>query len=182
MSSADFRSWRRTVEDWFSLNEVKDRQAVCYIRLLCVPAVQKALDDRYSRSAWEELSHTAALNMVAKQVTREYNQAVCWAEFFSLVQAPGEPVREYFTRCSQKAMDCAFQLRKLVAGLREPALKRDVFQSCSQFSDVDTLRTYCVAYEGARRDATPGAQYEPVVATDLCDDAPTTDAVLATPR
>ena len=32
MSTSDFRSWRRSVEDWITLNSVKDEDAVCYIR------------------------------------------------------------------------------------------------------------------------------------------------------
>ena len=70
-------------------------------------------------------------------------------------------MKKYFTKCSQKAVDCVIQcpecdsdtreyvlLCKLIAGRRESALKREVFQSCDQFMDVDSLRTDCVAYEG----------------------------------
>ena len=44
MNYADFHMWRHSVEDWLRLNEVKDKQAVCYIRLLCIPTFEKALD------------------------------------------------------------------------------------------------------------------------------------------
>jgi len=161
MSSADFRTWRRSVEDWLTLNAVSDADAVCYIRLLCAPAVQRALDARFPRARWEALSPSEALNSVSKLVLQQHNQAVCWADFISAMQSPGESLREYFTKCTQKAVDCEFQcpecngdiseymlLRKLVAGLREPALRREVFQ------EVDRLRAYCVAYEAAHRDAT----------------------------
>ncbi|KAG0728834.1 Deformed epidermal autoregulatory factor 1 [Chionoecetes opilio] len=60
MTSADFRTWCRSVEDWLTLNEVKDRQ-VCYIYLVCVPAVQKALDARLSHAEWDATSSAATL-------------------------------------------------------------------------------------------------------------------------
>jgi len=50
MTAADFRSWRRSVEDWSLLNMVKDADAVRYIRLLCVPSLQKALNARYTKA------------------------------------------------------------------------------------------------------------------------------------
>ncbi|KAK8377981.1 hypothetical protein O3P69_018713 [Scylla paramamosain] len=47
MSAADFRTWRRSLEDWIELNAVGDGDAARYIRLLCAPELQKALDARY---------------------------------------------------------------------------------------------------------------------------------------
>ena len=44
--------------------------------------------------------------------------------------------------------------------------------------DVDSLRTYCVAYEAAHRDATAGARHEIVVAVDVTDDIPATNDVI----
>lgn len=60
---------------------------------------------------------------------------------------------DYFTKCSHMVLDCAFHsldcdkdlseymlVRKLVAGLREPVLRREIFQCHGQFKDVDSLR------------------------------------------
>ncbi|KAK8372979.1 hypothetical protein O3P69_012755 [Scylla paramamosain] len=46
MSAADFKTWRRSLEDWIELNAVGDGDAARYIRLLCAPELQKALDAR----------------------------------------------------------------------------------------------------------------------------------------
>ena len=102
-------------------------------------------------------------------------------DFYSAVQAFGEQVKEYFTKCSQKVVDCAFQcpkcdsdiseymlLHKLAARLRKSTFKCDAFQSCDH--GVDSLRTYCVAYKAMHRDATVGTRHEAVVAVDVTDD------------
>ncbi|KAK8390692.1 hypothetical protein O3P69_010419 [Scylla paramamosain] len=44
MSSAGFRTWRRSVEAWLSLSRWPDQEAVLHIRLLCVADLQCALD------------------------------------------------------------------------------------------------------------------------------------------
>ena len=166
MTAADFRTWRRSLEDWIELNAVGNGDAARYIRLLCAPRLQKTLDARFPKAQWDALSTTEALNNVSKLVLRTANQAVQWSDFFSVKQAVGESVSDYFTKCSQMVLDCAFQcpdcdkdlseymlVRKLVAGLREPALRREIFQCHGQFTDVDSLRAHCVAFEAAQRDA-----------------------------
>jgi len=82
MTAADVRSWRRSVEDWSLLNMVKDADAVRYIRLLCVPSLQKALDARYTSVEWSGLTAAEAMDGVSKIVLRASNQAVRWSEFF----------------------------------------------------------------------------------------------------
>ncbi len=43
-------------------------------------------------------------------------------------------------------------LRKLMSGLGSVALK-EVFLKCEMFTDVDSLRKFCVAFEAAHKDA-----------------------------
>ena len=69
-------------------------------------------------------------------------------------------------------------LHKLAAGLRESALMREVFQSCDQFMDVDNLKTHCVAYKAANRDATAGARHDVVVAADVTNGLTATNDVI----
>ena len=141
ISAADFRTWRRSLEDWIELNTVSDGDAARYIRLLCAPDLQKALDARFPKTQWDALSTAEALESVSRLVLRAANQAVQWSDFFGVKQALGESVGDYFRKCSQMVLHCAFQcpdcdrdlseyilMRKLVAGLREPALRREVFQ------------------------------------------------------
>ncbi|KAK3880047.1 hypothetical protein Pcinc_015434 [Petrolisthes cinctipes] len=48
-------------------------------------------------------------------------------------------------------------LRKLVSGIASVELKEEVFRRCDSFSEVDSLRKFCVAFEAAHKDATrPG--------------------------
>ena len=65
---------------------------------------------------------------------------------------------------------------KLAVGLCESALKREVFQFCDQFMDMDSLRTYCVAYEVTHRDAIAEPRHEAVVAADI---TATNDVIIA---
>lgn len=73
----------------------------------------------------------------------------------------------YFTKCAQEAMDCGFKcpkcdsdiskymlLRKVIVGLSDYALRREVFGRCETFSDIDSLRGFCASFEAAQRDAT----------------------------
>lgn len=107
-----------------------------------------------------------AMDGVSKIALRASNQAVQRSEVFSDVQASGESVCEYFTRCSQKVLDCGFDcpacdsditqyilLSKLAGGLHEPTLRCEVFQGCDQFDSVENLRAYCVVFEAAHKDA-----------------------------
>ncbi|KAK8372241.1 hypothetical protein O3P69_016142 [Scylla paramamosain] len=66
MSAADFRTWRRSLEDWIELNAVGDGDAARYIRLLCAPELQKALDARYPKAQWDATSAAEALESVGR--------------------------------------------------------------------------------------------------------------------
>lgn len=79
ISAADFRSLRHSVEDWITLNAVRDADAVCYIRLLYVSMLQKALDARFPKALWGAISTTEALNDLDKLVLHATNQVMrCW--------------------------------------------------------------------------------------------------------
>ncbi|KAK8384324.1 hypothetical protein O3P69_009244 [Scylla paramamosain] len=64
MSAADFRTWHRSLEDWIELNAVGDGDAERYIRLLCAPELQKALDARYPKAQWDATSAAEALESI----------------------------------------------------------------------------------------------------------------------
>ena len=74
------------------------------------------------------------------------NQAVRWSDFFGVAQAIDEAVGAFFVRCARRIMDCGFQcsscecnlseymlLRKMLLGLRDSALKQEVFYHCHTF-------------------------------------------------
>ncbi|XP_066957154.1 uncharacterized protein [Macrobrachium rosenbergii] len=166
VSPAAFRSWKRSMECWLQLCKVKPNEAVHHIRLHCVPILQHALDSRYTDVQWSALSTEGAFNAIKQLVIKASNQAVQWLEFFDLAQEPSESFNDFFIKCTQKATDCAFTcpncnhdlseymlLRKLMVGLSDKVLKRQVFQSCNDIRDIDSLRVMCSAFEAARDDA-----------------------------
>ncbi|MPC40444.1 hypothetical protein E2C01_034001 [Portunus trituberculatus] len=56
MTTADFRTWCQSLEDWVELNNVGDGDAARYIRMLCAPALQKTLNARFLKAEWDALS------------------------------------------------------------------------------------------------------------------------------
>ena len=162
MTSAAFRSWRRSMECWLLLCRWPQQEAVHHIRLHCTPLLQRAVDARFTIDEWGALTQQEALDAIGKLVLRSSNQAVQWAEFFGASQGQDECVSDYFIRCAQKVNDCAFQcpqcsynlseyllLKKLVVGLRDTVLKQQVYQACDTINSVDALRAMCCAYEAA---------------------------------
>ena len=166
MSSASFRTWKRSMLQWLKLHRLQPTDSVQHIRLHCTPELQRVLDARYTEVQWAALSPERALDAIGAMVLRASNQAVHWAEFFVYNQGRDESISEYFAKCAQKAIDCGFQcpicdsdlseymlMRKLMVGLRDEKLKSDLFRSCESFVSVDALRAVCATYEAARKDA-----------------------------
>ena len=158
---------------WLRLCRLQPPEATHHIRLYCVPALQRALDARFTDAQWDALSIDAALKEVGKVVLRSTNQAVQWSDFFSVTQGSEESISDYFVKCTQKATDCEFKcpncshdlseymlLRKVMVGLSDKELKRQVFQVCTSFSDIDALKATCCTFESARRDAMGGGARE----------------------
>lgn len=154
------------MECWLLLCKWPPQEAVQHIRLLCVPALQRAMDARYTLHQWQALTPPMALDAIGKLVLRSSTQAVLWAEFFEARQEQEECVGEYITKCTQKVTDCAFKcpqcsadlaeyllLKKVIVGLRDVTLKQQVYQACDTLLSVDALRAMCCAYEAARRDS-----------------------------
>ena len=119
MSSAAFRSWKRSMTYWIHLNKFRQQDVVLHIRLNCVPALQRALDARFSDARWNVLTQEEALDAIENIVLRSSNQAVQWSEFFALAQGREESVSDYFSRCRQKATNCDFQCPKCKKCLAE---------------------------------------------------------------
>ncbi|MPC65141.1 hypothetical protein E2C01_059270 [Portunus trituberculatus] len=167
MAPAAFRSWRRSMEYWLLLCKWPRREVVHHVRLHCAPPLQRAVDARFTFEEWSALTPQAALDAIGKLVFCSSNQAVQWAEFFSVSQGQEEAVSDYFIRGAQKANDCTFQcpqcscnlsdyllLKKLMVGLRDTGLKQQVYQVCDSISSVDALQAMCCAYKAARHHAT----------------------------
>ncbi|KAG0701317.1 Retrovirus-related Pol polyprotein from transposon 17.6 [Chionoecetes opilio] len=75
-------------------------------------------------------------------------------------------MKDYFQKCTAEAVECQFRcrtcdtdlsdymlLRKVMVGLSDPALKKEVFQGCPSFNSVGQLQQKCFAHEAAVRDA-----------------------------
>ncbi|KAK3894919.1 hypothetical protein Pcinc_001367 [Petrolisthes cinctipes] len=170
MTTAAFRTWRQSMECWLGLNGWPPQQAVLHIRLHCTPALQRSLDARFSDREWRALATEEALDAIGCIALQVTNQAADWCKFFTSNQEYSESISEYFTRSAQCAADCEFKcphcnnslseymlLHKLVSGIASVELKEEVFRRCDSFSEVDSLRKFCVAFEAAHKDATrPG--------------------------
>ena len=153
MTPAAFRSWRRSMECWLHLCKWPQQEAVHHVRLHCAPALQRAVDARFTFDEWAALTQTAALDAIGKLVLHSSNQAVQWSEFFSAGRGKDESVSDYFIRCAQKANDCAFQcpqcscnlseyllMKKLIVGLSDTGLKQQVYQMCDSIGSVEALK------------------------------------------
>ncbi|KAK7066518.1 hypothetical protein SK128_010396 [Halocaridina rubra] len=76
MSSATFRMWRLSMETWVLLNRWSDLEAVMHIRLTCVPALQHAVDSRYAKEMWINLTPMQASDNIEALVLVSTNQVV----------------------------------------------------------------------------------------------------------
>ena len=138
--------------------------AVGFIRLSCLPELQRALDAKYTVQQWSELSTEAALEAIKQIVVLPTNQAAEKEQFYNLKQGPYESISAYFTRATTVAANCDFKcpecavglgdyllLSKTAVGLSDSALKKEVFRSFHTFDSHAELRGFCIAYETAMR-------------------------------
>ena len=173
MTSADFRTWRRTMIDWLRMNRTRPSDIPPLVRMHCEPDLQRAIDARYSEARWNALDAEETADTIAKLVLQASNEAATWADFFSITQHHDENVNNYFVRCASKAIECEFKcpscmfdlteyfmMRKVIVGLRDLVLKRQVFHMCNSFSDVDALKAFCCSFEAAKRDSETRASFE----------------------
>lgn len=96
------------MESWVLLNGWLNLTATLYIRLNCVPALQRVINARYRNDRWEQLFLKEALNAIVGLVLQAANQTITWEEFFASKQAAGEFTKRYFQRCASEAVECGF--------------------------------------------------------------------------
>ncbi|KAK8386358.1 hypothetical protein O3P69_010788 [Scylla paramamosain] len=101
MTSATFRTWRRSMTAWMQLCKFPPREAVQHIRLTCVPALQRAVDTRYTDAQWSALTPEEALDALGKLVLRPPTKRPLWADFFDVAAArtPAAPSRKNLPPC-----------------------------------------------------------------------------------
>ena len=163
MSVGEFKAWKCSMEWWLNLNKWVPSEAVGHIRLLCSPPLQRAMDARFSVAQWSVLTIAEALEAIKRIVLQPKNRAAVWSKFFCDNQKDSENISAYFTRCAQDAVECEFQcpncacdlgdyflLGKLIVGLSDTTLKREVYRICDSFT-LDSLRIFCGAYESTKR-------------------------------
>ncbi|KAK8381084.1 hypothetical protein O3P69_008169 [Scylla paramamosain] len=69
MAPAAFRSWRRFMECWLLLCRWPQREAVHHVRLHCTPALQRAIDAKFTFGEWGVVIQDTALDTIGlKQV------------------------------------------------------------------------------------------------------------------
>ena len=166
MPAGDFRAWKNSMDWWLRLNQWEASDAAGHNRLLCSAELQRAIDTRYSVLQWSMLSPPDALEAIKNITVQPSNKAAEWDKFFSNKQGPSENVNTYFTRSNQVVADCEFScprcrgdlgdyllLKKIMVGLANTSLRKEVFRQCETFGDVNALRMFCVAYESAMKDS-----------------------------
>ena len=147
MSVGEFKAWKCSMEWWLNLNKWVPSEAVGHIRLLCSPPLQRAMDARFSVAQWSVLTIAEALEAIKRIVLQPKNRAAVWSKFFCDNQKDSENISAYFTRCAQDAVECEFQcpncacdlgdyflLGKLIVGLSDTTLKREVYRICDSFT------------------------------------------------
>ena len=194
MSMSEFRSWRRSVEYWLQLNNWNGREAVMHLRLWCEAELQSALDAKLSSAEVLAMTPTTMLDVLQDLVTSSSNQAVLWDVFFSSHQSVEESMKVYFNKCLQAAIDCKFKcpscasdlaeyilVRKIMVGLHNPMLKRELYQSASESMTLDELKMKCVAFEAAARDSLGGKPNVFGAAVELSDEEepPAAEGIMA---
>ncbi|MFV0261147.1 MAG: hypothetical protein ACK5JN_01725 [Kluyvera sp.] len=152
------------------VGQLQNLAAGFFIRLLCAPALQCALDAMFTTGQWETMAPKEALDAIGKIMHRPSNQVVRWSDFLSVSQAPDKPISAFFIRCPQQAIKCGFQcphcgddlsdnmlLRKVIVDLSDSAL-RQMSRWCESISHIDSLRGFCSVFEAAKHDAASGGK------------------------
>ena len=165
MSAGEYRAWRHSMDWWLKLNKFSAADAVGHIRLSCSPELQRALDTRYTVTQWSLMSSHEALDSIKQLAIQPSNRAADWDKFFSCKQVASENISAFFTRSAQVVAECEFScprcnsdigdyilLRKVIVGLNNPSLRKEVFRQCDTLLNMDLLRSFCVAYESAMKD------------------------------
>lgn len=157
------------MECWLLLCRWLPEEVVHHIRLHCVPALQCAVDVRFTLDKWGVPTPVAALDAIGSLVLRSSDKAV---------QEQGGSIGSYFIRCTQKATDCAFKcpqcdlnlseymlLRKLMVGLSDAVLKCQAYHACDLTGSVDELRVLDCAYKAVCCDAAGRNMWQDAVHT-----------------
>ena len=185
MSMSSFRSWRRSVECWLHLNRWDGREAVMHLRLWCEAELQSALDAKLTTSEILAMTPASMLDTIQDLVTSSTSQAVLWDVFFSSHQSADESMRVHFNKCLQQAIDCRFKcpscssdlaeyilVRKIMVGLHNPMLKRELYQYATESMSLEDLKIKCLAFEAASRDSLGGKPNVFGVAVQFYDEEP----------
>ena len=183
MSMSAFRSWRRSVLCWLHLNKWVGREALMHLRLWCEVDLQSALDAKFTTDELLMMTPSAMLDAMLELVTSSSNQAVLWDVLFSSHQSAEEPIKVYFNKCLREAIDCRFKcptcscdlseyilVRKIMVGLHNPMLKRELYQSAGESITLEELKTKCLAFEAAARDSLGGKPDVFGAAVELSED------------
>ena len=109
MTVSEFRAWQHSMEWWGRLNGWNAVDALGHIRLLCVPELQRVLDNKYGVDRWAAMSPQAAMDAIKQIAVLPANKAAEWDKFFSIKQSDGESIDSYFHRATQITVDCEFQ-------------------------------------------------------------------------
>ena len=134
-----------------------------YIRSACTPDLQRAIDSKFTVSAWSNLSVSECIEEIKNIVVLPSNKAADKEVFYNIKQGQNESISTFFSRAHMVAANCEFMcpncqyglenyllLSKIAVGLADATLKKEVYRSIDMFMDINHLRSFCVAFETAQ--------------------------------
>ena len=128
--------------------------------LACDEALQAAIFTVMPRLS--DLTEDGLAPLISTLVRQQQNQAAARQHFRSLIQQPGETIRDFVTRASQAAADCEYTCRacgvtqtdehvrdQVIIGVHDTGLQQDLLTKDRDLPTLSDVVTHCVGFESA---------------------------------
>ena len=106
--------WAFFAEEWTIYKERANLQGVTVqheLRAACSPELRKELFDFFGSEALNNLSEESLLTHIRSAAVQGKNKAVHRQEFYTIVQAAGQPCHAFVAKLRGKAAQCGFSMR-----------------------------------------------------------------------
>ena len=179
MSSAEYRSFVKDVEDYKTLTQLTDAQIVLQLRLNMDPILKAAVDTNF-HDAWNGYTVKEAIKAVGTVVKKASNPVVARTEFNQMKQKSHESVQEFVTRLKACALECDFLcpfddhhdlteyhlINQIRCGIHDVNLQKELLQKHIDLRTLELIVQFCQTHEAAKSDqaklsdASVSANYE----------------------
>ena len=117
MVAEEFRTWTTSMLWWIRLNQWQNAEAVGFIRLQCLPDLQRDIDAMYTVDQWTGLSVNDCMEAIKQMVVLPANVAADKEAFYNMKQGPQESISAYFSRAYTTVANCSFKCPSCDYGL-----------------------------------------------------------------